>query len=211
MNKNFVVLPALLTGLAAAAWSQGAVPTKVGILNAAAAIQTTKEGQKAGSDLQAKFGPKKEALDKKQTDIQALQAQLAKGNATMSPEAKAKLQADIDAATKIFNRDTEDAQAELDEQQGQVMQELGNKMMEIVIKYGNDNGYAVVLDVSNQQSPVLWNAAAADITADIIKLYDQKYPGAAAPAPAAATPAARPPAAAPAARPPAPAASPAKK
>jgi outer membrane protein len=48
----------------------------------------------------------------------------------------------------------------------------------------------VVLDVSNPQTPVLWAASAVDITNDIVKLYDQAYPGTAA-APAA-KPAAKP-------------------
>jgi outer membrane protein len=85
------------------------------------------------------------------------------------------------------------------------MQELGGKMMAVLEKYATQNAFAVVLDVSNPQTPVLWAASAVDITNDIVKLYDQAYPGtAAAPAAPAAkptTPAAKP--AAPAPTPPA--------
>jgi hypothetical protein len=34
-----------------------------------------------------------------------------------------------------------------------------------------------VLDVSNQQTPVLWADPSAEITSEIIKLYDQAHPG----------------------------------
>ncbi len=34
----------------------------------------------------------------------------------------------------------------------------------------------MVLDVSSQQTPVLWAAAAANISADIVKAYDAAYP-----------------------------------
>ena len=55
------------------------------------------------------------------------------------------------------------------------------------------NGYAMVVDVSNPQTPVLWADPAVDITNEIVKLYDQAHPGtgaAAAPArPAPAKPA----------------------
>jgi outer membrane protein len=94
------------------------------------------------------------------------------------------------------NRDTQDAQSDLDESQGKLMQELGGKMMAVLEKYATQNAFAVVLDVSNPQTPVLWAASAVDITNDIVKLYDQAYPGGAA---AAAVPAAKPPAARPAA------------
>jgi outer membrane protein len=77
------------------------------------------------------------------------------------------------------------------------MQELGNKVMAVVEKYATGNGYALVLDVSNPQTPVLWASQTIDITGDIVKLYDQANPGTGAPA-AAAKPAGTAPAAAPA-------------
>jgi outer membrane protein len=120
----------------------------------------------------------------------------------MSDDAKTKLMRDIDATTTRVNRDTQDAQSDLDEAQGKLMQELGGKMMAVLEKYATQNAFAVVLDVSNPQTPVLWAASAVDITNDIVKLYDQAYPGTAGAAPA--VPAAKPPAAAkPAAAPPA--------
>jgi len=69
----------------------------------------------------------------------------------------------------------------------------------------------VILDVSNPQTPVLWRATAADVTADIIALYDKANPasgGAAAPA-APATQVTRP--SAPARTPAAPAPAPKKQ
>ena len=56
------------------------------------------------------------------------------------------------------------------------MQELGGKMMAVVEKYAQQNGFAIVIDVSNPQTPVLWAAQAIDITAEIVKLYDQANP-----------------------------------
>lgn len=184
MKKNFVVFPALVLGMAAMVHAQ--TPTKVAIIHVQNAILQTKDGQKAAADLQARFAPKKADLDKKQADIAALQDTLRKGSATMSEEAKAKLMRDIDANNKSLQRDTEDAQADLDQEQGKIMQELGNKVMAVLEKYATANGYALVLDVSNQQTPVLWASQTIDITTDIVKLYDQANPGTAAPAAAKA-------------------------
>jgi outer membrane protein len=152
-------------------------PAKVAIIHVQNAILQTKDGQKAASDLQGRFAPKKADLDKKQADIAALQDTLRKGSATMSEEAKAKLMRDIDANNKSLQRDTEDAQADLDQEQGKIMQELGNKVMAVLEKFATANGYSLVLDVSNPQTPVLWASQTIDITADIVKLYDQANPG----------------------------------
>jgi outer membrane protein len=191
LNKNLVVFPALVLGFAALAQAQGLPPTpsKVAIIHVQNAILSTKDGQKAATDLQTSFLPKQTEIEKRRTEIAALQEQLRKGNATMAEEAKATLMRDIDAKNKVLTRETEDAQADLDSSQGKIMQELGNKMMAVIEKYSNQNGYALVLDVSNPQTPVLWAASAIDITNDIVKLYDQANPGAAPPAGTATKPA----------------------
>ena len=198
MTKNFLVYPALAMGLAALAHAQAATPTKVAIISVQQAILQTKDGQKASADLQAKFLPKRQELEKKQASIQGLQDQMKKGSATMSEDAKAKLTRDIDSGTKSFQRDTEDFDADVQQEEGKIMQDLGQKIMDVIIKYCTQNGYSMVLDVSNQQTPVLWADPSADITTEIIKLYDQAHPGTgAAPTPATAKPATPPPAATP--------------
>ena len=77
--------------------------------------------------------------------------------------------------------------------------------MQVVIdKFALANGYAILLDVSNQATNVLYVATGVDITKDVIEMYDKTT----ASAPTSAKPAA--PATKPAA-PAAPAATPAKK
>lgn len=168
-----------------------ATPTKVGTINIQKALISTKEGQKAAGELQARTEPKRKELEKKQGEIQGLQEQLRKQSNTASEEVKQRLMRDIDAKTKSFNRDMEDAQAEADQEQGKVLQELGGKMMAVIDKYARDNGYAIILDVSAQNTPVLYWATTIDVTDEIIAMYDKN-----APAPAAPTAAPKPPPAA---------------
>jgi outer membrane protein len=199
--KNNIVTAILAFGAALPAFAQTPPPTKVGVIHVQEALLSTKEGQKAAGELQTKFAPKKSELEKKQGDITSLQDQLRKGSATMNDEAKNKLVRDIDSKTTSLKRDSEDFDADVQEEEGKVMQELGAKMMKVLDKYAADNGFAVILDVSNPQTPVLWRATAADVTAEIIALFDKANPvsGAAAPAAAPATQITRPPARTPAA------------
>jgi outer membrane protein len=206
LTKNCVFLPAIALGAAllsqaqTGASAQTAPPTKVGIIAFQNAIISTKDGQKAAADLTARFAPKKTELEKKQSTIAQLQDQLRKGTNTMSEEAKAKLMREIDQNTKSLNRETEDAQAELDQEQNKIMQELGQRIVAVIDKYAKDNGYTLIVDVSSQQTPVIFAASGTDITQDIIALYDKNSPSAAATAnpaapapPAAAKPATAPP------------------
>jgi outer membrane protein len=208
LTKNLLLFPAFALGFAALAHAQAATPTKVAIISVQQAILQTKDGQKASAALQAKFLPKRQELEKKQASIQALQEQMKKGSATMSEEAKNKLAREIDSNQKSLQRDSEDFDADVQQEEGRIMQDLGQKIMDVIIKHATQNGFAMVLDVSNQQTPVLWADPSADITTEVIKLYDAAHPptGAAPAAPAASAPkppapaATKPPAAPPAAK-----------
>jgi outer membrane protein len=166
------------------------LPAKIAVIDIQVAIMNTKEGSAAGNALSAKYQPKRDEFDKRQRDIQSIQDQLKKGSATMSDDAKGKLERDMDSKTKALQRDTQEASDDYEQEMGKVFNEIGGKMMQIIEQYSYQNGYAVVLDASNrQQSSVLWAAPSSNITADIIKLYDQAHPAASSPAGGAAKPA----------------------
>ncbi len=179
MNRRFIQLPVLALSAMMAANAQA--PTKVGIINIQSAIIGTKDGQKAVQELEAKSAPKRKELEGKQGNIQSLQTKLRSSSNTASEEVRNGLARQIDTATKAYNRDLEDAQAEFDQEQQKILGEIGGKMMAVIDKYSTDNGFAVILDVSSQQTPVLFAATSVDITRDIIAMYDKNAPASAAP------------------------------
>ncbi len=176
---------------------------KVGVINIQSAISTTKDGQKAAGELEAKATPKRKALEAKQNELNALKDQLQKGSNALSETAKQELVRSIDAKTKYFERDMQDAQAESEQDTQKALQELGQKMVAVIDKYARDNGFVLIMDVSSPQTPVLFASPTIDVTKDIITLYDKANPGtttsSAAPATSAPATTPRPPAATPAA------------
>jgi outer membrane protein len=163
------------------------LPVKVATLFAQNAIISTQDGQKASAALNAKFAPKKDAFARKQTELQSLRDQLKRGQATMSADVKARLNQAIDDKTKEMQRLGEDSQDALEQEEGAMLQQLGDKLLEVVRDYASRHGYAVVIDVSVPNGPVLWASPSVDITNEIVKLYDQAHPAAAASAPAPPT------------------------
>jgi outer membrane protein len=127
-----------------------------------------------------------------QAEITGLRDKLNKMSSVGSEDEKRKLMADIDAKTKSFNRQVEDAQAELDQDQGRVLNELGGRLLAVLDKYAKDNGYAVILDVSQQNTPVLFAANTIDVTQEVVALYDKNAPAATSSTPAATPPATTP-------------------
>jgi outer membrane protein len=186
MNR-FSVVCSLAFGLVSATFGQSAMaPSKVGIINIQSAIIGTSEGQAAAKALDERSAPKKRELEKLQAEIQGLRDKLNKMGSIASEDEKRKLMQEIDSRTKSFNRQVEDAQSELDQEQGKVLNELGGKLLAVLDKYAKDNGYAVILDVSAQNTPVLFAANQVDVTQEIVALYNKNVaaPTSAAPAPA---------------------------
>src|SRR5271169_6652182 len=105
---------------------------KIGVINLQTAVVGTKDGQKAGNDIQARFNPKKAEFEKRQSDIGQLQAQLSRGGTAMSEEERSRLTREIEQKTKALNRDTEDARAELDQAEQKIMGELGGGIMAVI-------------------------------------------------------------------------------
>jgi outer membrane protein len=201
VKSKVFVLPSLVL---AATLGVQAQSQKIAVIAIQQAIVATKDGQKAAAELDSKAGPKKKELDQKQSDINSLQEQLTKGQNTLSEGTKNELYKNIETKKKSLQRDFEDAQAEMEQEQQKLLQGLGQKMMAVIERYAKDNGFTLVVDVSNPQTPVLYASPSIDITKDIIELYDKSAAQMTAPAKPAApgassptAPAARPPTAAP--------------
>ena len=154
------------------------VPTKVGVINIQSALVSTKDGQKAAQELEVRRSPKAKEFERRQAEIRQLQDSLNRGGNAMAEGAKQELVRNIDSKTKAFNRDLEDAQAEWDQDQQKALQELGQKMMVVIDKYAKENGFLLILDVSNPQTPVLYASNTIDVTKDVIDLYDKNTPSA---------------------------------
>lgn len=198
MKHRILALPCVAL-FWAASLAAAQTPTKVGVIQIQTALVSTKDGQKAVQELESRMAPKQREMERKRTELQELQDKLQKGGNAMAQAAKDDLARTIDQKTKSYNRDMEDARAELETEQRKLLEELSGKMQVTIDKFALANGYAVILDVSNQNGNVLYVASGVDITKDIIDLYDKTNPT----APGSSTPTTKPAAAAP--KPPAPA------
>ena len=180
MRSSFISAVAL-TCLALGASAQtpatpapaAAGPTKIGIISVQGAIVGTKDGQKASQELETKFGPRKKEMDTRNNELVQLEEQLRKGGSVMSEDKRNQMQRDIDEKKKRLERDAQDAQEELNQEQQRLLQNLGQRIYAVIEKYAKDNAYTLILDVSSQNTPVLYATSSTDITQDIIALYDK--------------------------------------
>lgn len=174
-----------------------AVPAKIALIAFEQAVMATNEGQTAVQTLEKKYEPKKAQLQTQGQEVDSLKKQLQSAPAGLSDEERATRMRNIDTKEKQLNRDMEDAnnayQADLQEAYSKV----ARKVSGTVQNYVSQNGFTILLDVSNQQtSNVMWVAQNPniDITQAVVAAYNASSGVAAPPpsAPSATTPAPRP-------------------
>ncbi|MGB9120510.1 MAG: OmpH family outer membrane protein [Candidatus Angelobacter sp.] len=176
-----------------------AAGNKVGIVSIQDAIANTNEGKKELDALQQKFAPRQAALQTQNDELENLKKQLQAQGDKLSDEERSSRVRSATEKQKSLQRSAEDFQNEVQTAEQEILNRLGKKMLDVLEKYAKSNGYAVVMDVSNPQTPVLYANPGTNITKNLIDAYNAESP-AAAPAP---KPAATKPAGAAASRPPA--------
>jgi outer membrane protein len=167
-----------------AAWAQSAAPAggaaasvkPVAIINLRGAIGSTAEGKQASAELQSQFAPRSAEIDNLTKQINDLQQKLQAGQGKLSEDEVARLTSEGQRLTQRLDRRRNDFQEDAGAAQQEVFERIGRKMVDVLDRYARDNGYALVLDTSGQNSPILYASNQVDVTQDIIRLYDQAYP-----------------------------------
>ncbi len=174
---------------AAAAAPAKPMGTKVGTINIEQAIFASNEGQRDFQELSKKFEPKQGELKGKADEIDSLKKQLNAQQDKLNDESRDKLVKQIESKQKVFDRSTQDAQEDFQNQQGEIGNRILTKMAPLIVKYAGENGYGMILDTSQQwpRGPVIWYGPAVDITQPVVEAYNSQS-GVAAPA-AGTTPA----------------------
>jgi outer membrane protein len=173
---SFSVLLGLLVS-AALARSQDQPPAatgQVGVINIQEAIIGTAEGKKAMAEIQRKYEPRRNDLQRQEQEIAALQDQLQKQVTTLSDEEKLRLNRELEEKQRLFKRAQEDAQADYQNDSQEAIRRVGQKMVRVINDYAQQNGFALVVDDS--QLPVYFVAKGHDLTEVIMKRYDAANP-----------------------------------
>jgi len=102
----------------------------------------------------------------------------------LSDAAKAEITRDIDRKTTELNRLSEDAQKQMEELRAELLQPISEVAERVLQTYAVEQGYTIVIDVSNPQTSVIHVNEKADITDDVIKQIDSMAAAPATPPPA---------------------------
>jgi outer membrane protein len=199
-TRKFVSLLVSSLVFSAVAFAQAGtavVPSKIGVINIQGAIVSSNEGRRDFEALSKKFEPKQAELKTMNDEVEGLKKSLAAQQDKLNDDERNNRVRAIEQKQKSLQRALDDAQGEFQTAQNELANRIGGKMVEIIDKYAKANNLAVIIDVSSQQTPVLWAAEQVNITPAIVEAYNTASGVAAPPASAPSatkpsTPATRP-------------------
>jgi outer membrane protein len=163
-----------LFSLSKAGFSQAASPgpAKVGVVSLQQAVLGCAEIKKASAEMETKYRPRQQAMEKLQREIDGVRQQLEANAGKLTASAQADLNAQGQRKQRDLQRLSDDLQADVTAERNEVLGAASRKMQEVVRKLADEKGLDVVVDA---QSTVFFKPA-LDITAESIAAYDKAYP-----------------------------------
>jgi outer membrane protein len=164
----------LLAVFALASFQTAMAQSKVAVIKLQEGLLTTAELKKAQAELQTKYKPRQDALEKLNRELEAISAKL--GNqaemAKLSQAGVADLQAQGTRKQRDAKRIEEDLEADFNRDRQDILTRAGTRMSDVVKKVAEEKGLDMVFDISN----AIYVKPALDITSDVVTAYDKAYP-----------------------------------
>ncbi len=159
---------------AGATASAPAGPPKIAVVAFQVAVSQTNEFQRNFADLQKKYDPKRQQLKTLSDEVDNLTKQLQTQGDKLSDGERATRAKAIDDKKKQLQRDGEDASNDFQNEMQEMYTALASKVYDVLSAYSQQHGYTLVLDVAQQQTPVLYAVDSTNITKPIIDAYNLK-------------------------------------
>ncbi len=145
---------------------------KIGIIDFQRAVVDTAEFKKAFAELEAKYKPKQDQLQKAQQTLQDIEAQLRSTQGQLSQAGAAELQAKGQRTQVQVDRLTADLQEDFEGDRDAALRVVSTRFTELLKKFAADKS----LDVIADKQAVPYFAAALDVTDAAIAAYNAAHP-----------------------------------
>lgn len=145
---------------------------KVAVINFQNAVLSTAEIQKALRDLQAKYKPRQDALQKGQQELSDIQTQLNASQGKLSSAGEADLQSRGQRKQTQLQRMSDDLQADIEAERDDAVRKASTRMQELLKKVAEEKGLDLIVD----SAAVPFVKMGIEITDQVVAAYDKAYP-----------------------------------
>lgn len=145
MRQGWIAAAAVLVAVAGLAAAPAiAADYKIGYVNVQKVVKQSEKAQKAKAQLEQEVQKHESELKAKRETIQSLQKELEKQGSLMSEQQKKEKQRKLQEAMREFRRLQQQAQEDLDTQKNQALQDLYDKVFQIVNRIGEKEDFDLI-------------------------------------------------------------------
>ena len=141
---------------------------KIGVLHVERLLQQSKEAKAAHDRIEQEFKGRDADIARKEQDVQAETAQLAKDRAALSPEAATSRERALELRTRDVQRLRQQFTEDLRARQFEELDKLKARLDSVLTQYAKDNHFDLILQ------DALYVGRSVDITDDVIKALEAK-------------------------------------
>ena len=144
---------------------------RIGVFDPEIVWRQTEVGKKYNDDLSAARDRLQAAIDKKQSDLEALRDQLRQQQASLNESRIQQMQKDILDKKTELDRMNEDATREMRSQLADVQNRFQEMLLRTLDVFGEENTYTLILN----RGVIDYSSASIDITQQLITRFDEMH------------------------------------
>ena len=168
--QKLIPLMAVAALLCAAPLTRAQAP-KIAVVDAGKIFQESLEGKKTAQALQARIGAEESKLQSEQAALKAMYDDMQKKKDSLSPEALAEKEAEIEGRDRRFKAMYQATGQKLEALQGRTTGAFRSKLFEFLQRWAKQNGYAMVM----LSDATIYVDATMDITDTALKGFNEEY------------------------------------
>ena len=149
-------------------WSSGKI--KIAVVDINKCLRESLKGKRLYRKLEDQRDVLQKKINQKEAELTKIQDELKKQAMLLSPEALRKKRRLFDRKQQEYRYFLEDAQDELRQEEARGIQKILGDRKKVIASIAKKNGYTLVLEKS--KGGVLYNKPTIDITAEVIKEFD---------------------------------------
>ncbi|MBI4012687.1 MAG: OmpH family outer membrane protein [Candidatus Rokubacteria bacterium] len=162
-----IVMVALL--LAAGVEAAG---TKIAFVDVQKVLVRSVAGVGAREQLEREKVTMQKDVDTRRAEVEKLREELDKKGLVLSADAKREKEETLQRKVRDLRRLVDDFQKELERKEQGLTQRILQDLSGLIERFGKDRGYLLILE--KRGASVIYGDAEADVTEEIIKVYDQE-------------------------------------
>jgi outer membrane protein len=147
---------------------------RIGFLNTESVIRGVQEGRRQLAILEDWGKKKNDEIEVMRSRVIALSNQLDEQRPVASEEAVRKLEQDLLQAQRNLEDAGRKLRRDLEEKQRELLAEVAIRVRTVATDYGKANGFDAIFTLDAQ--PLVFVADSANITNEVIRLYDERFP-----------------------------------